>query len=240
MRDAVQPQARPKRSIGRLAIGWGLRAVAAFVAVTAAWVALYAVVAPPGTLLMAREASRLGAIEQVWRPLDPSVEHIARAVVAAEDARFCSHGGVDVDAILTALTEHQDGRRLRGASTISQQVAKNAFLWPDRSYLRKALEFWFTALVETTWSKRRIVEVYLNVAELGPGVFGVEAASRRYFGGPADRISEAQAAALAAVLPNPRRRNPAALSADLQVRADQIENGANDIAVTGAATCFGG
>ena len=131
-----------------------------------------------------------------WAPL---------AVVAAEDQRFAEHRGFDLESIQNALDEHERGRRLRGASTISQQVAKNLFLWSGRSYVRKGLETYFTALIEVLWSKRRILEVYLNIVELGDGVFGVEAASQRFFRKPASRLRPEDAALLAAVLPNPHR-----------------------------------
>jgi monofunctional glycosyltransferase len=129
----------------------------------------------------------------------------ARAVIAAEDQRFFEHHGIDFQSIERALDEHESGDDLRGASTITQQVAKNVFLWPGRSFVRKALEAYFALLIEALLPKQRILEVYLNVAELGPGVFGVEAAARRYFGTSAARLTETQAALLAAVLPNPRR-----------------------------------
>jgi monofunctional glycosyltransferase len=131
-----------------------------------------------------------------WAPL---------AVIAAEDQHFAEHHGFDVDSIQSALAEHERGARLRGASTISQQTAKNLFLWSGRSYLRKGLESYFTALIELLWPKRRILEVYLNIVELGDGVFGIEAASQRYFHKPASRLLPEEAALLAAVLPNPRR-----------------------------------
>jgi monofunctional glycosyltransferase len=128
-----------------------------------------------------------------------------RAVIAAEDQRFLEHNGFDVVYISQAIADYRQGARLRGASTISQQVAKNLFLWSDRSYVRKALEGYFTLLIEICWQKERIVEVYLNIAELGPGVFGVGAASESYFGKSAAELTAAEAALLAAVLPNPRR-----------------------------------
>jgi monofunctional biosynthetic peptidoglycan transglycosylase len=129
----------------------------------------------------------------------------AIAVVASEDQKFADHHGFDVGAIQNAIDEHEKGARLRGASTISQQVAKNLFLWSGRGYVRKGLEAYFTTLLELTWSKRRILEVYLNIVELGDGVFGVEAASQRYFHKPASRLRPEDAALLAAVLPNPLR-----------------------------------
>jgi monofunctional glycosyltransferase len=140
-----------------------------------------------------------------WKKIAPSAP---LAVIASEDQHFAEHHGFDVDSIETALNEHEKGRRLRGASTISQQVAKNLFLWPGRSFVRKGLEAYFTVLLETFWPKRRILEVYLNIAEMGDGVFGIEAASQRYFHKPASRLTAEEAAAIAAVLPNPHRMHP--------------------------------
>jgi len=144
------------------------------------------------------EWNRFVAVEQIS-------PHLAIAVVAAEDQRFPEHRGFDVDSILDALIDHLRGRRTRGASTISQQVAKNLFLWPERSFVRKGLEAWLTIWIELLWSKERILEVYLNVAEFGPGVFGAGDASDEFFGVRAAELDPTQAALLAAVLPNPRR-----------------------------------
>ena len=135
-----------------------------------------------------------------WNQISPQA---TLAVIAAEDQNFATHHGFDFASIQKALDEHERGRRLRGASTISQQVAKNVFLWSGRSLVRKGLEAYFTVLIELTWSKRRILEVYLNIVELGDGVFGVEAAGRRYFRKPAAQLGAGEAALLAAVLPNP-------------------------------------
>ena len=135
-----------------------------------------------------------------WNRIAPTA---ALAVIAAEDQNFKTHHGFDFESIQKALEEHERGGRLRGASTVSQQVAKNIFLWSGRSFVRKGLEAYFTVLIEFTWSKRRILEVYLNIAELGDGVFGVEAASQRYFRKPALSLTPEEAATLAAVLPNP-------------------------------------
>ena len=131
-----------------------------------------------------------------WAPL---------AAVAAEDQRFAEHRGFDMESIQDALEDAERGRRLRGASTISQQVAKNLFLWSGRSYVRKGLEAYFTTLIEALWPKRRILEVYVNIAEMGDGVYGVEAASQRFFRKPASKLRPEEGALLAAVLPNPRR-----------------------------------
>jgi monofunctional glycosyltransferase len=139
-----------------------------------------------------------------WVDLEHISPNAALAVVAEEDQEFPFHAGFDLRSIREAVRASERGKRLRGASTISQQVAKNLFLWPGRSFVRKGLEAWFTVLLETCWPKERILEVYLNVAEFGPGVYGVEAAARRFFHEPAARLSADEAALLAAVLPNPR------------------------------------
>jgi len=142
---------------------------------------------------------------QDWVPWERISPHAAVAVIAAEDQKFISHAGFDYDAIGKAVTDAQRGRRLRGASTISQQVAKNLFLWPGQSWLRKGLEAWFTVWIELLWPKQRILEVYLNVAQFGRGTWGVEAASWRYFRKPAADLTRTEAALLASVLPSPTR-----------------------------------
>ncbi len=159
---------------------------------------------------------------RTWVPWGRISPDAAIAVVAAEDQRFAEHHGFDFDAIQKAIDAHDHGRRLRGASTISQQVAKNLFLWSGRSFVRKGLEAYFTALIELTWPKRRILEVYLNIVELGEGVFGVEAASQRYFHRSAARLSAEQSALLAAVLPNPLRFRVDRPSAYVQERRGWI------------------
>lgn len=145
------------------------------------------------------------------------------AVVAAEDQTFPQHAGFDFAAIQRARSHNRQQRRTRGASTISQQLAKNLFLWPSRSWLRKGVEAYFTVLIETLWPKRRILEVYLNIAEFGPGIYGVEAASQRFWGKPAAHLTAAEAALLAAVLPAPRRLRAQAPSAYVHTRAQQIQ-----------------
>ena len=167
-------------------------------------------VPPPTTAFMVRSAqARADAPERAgagyrWTAWEDIAPHAALAVIASEDQRFPRHHGFDVDAIQSALEEARRGERLRGASTISQQTAKNLFLWPGRSWVRKGLEAWLTVLVELCWSKQRILEVYLNVAEFGDGLFGITAASERFFGKrPAD-LGPDEAARLAAVLPNPK------------------------------------
>ncbi len=153
-----------------------------------------------------------------WVPLERISPPMALAAVAAEDQKFLAHWGFDLASIRQALKDRADGGRLRGASTISQQVAKNLFLWSGRSWLRKGLEAWFTLLVEALWPKRRILEVYLNIVELGEYTFGAEAASQRFFRKPAQELNRREAALLAAVLPNPRRYRVEAPSAYVRDR----------------------
>ena len=153
--------------------------------------------------------SRPFVLRHEWRDYDAISQQLALAVVAAEDQRFPDHWGFDFRQIRQALDEAQNGGRSRGASTITQQVAKNLFLWNGRSWVRKGGEAWFTVLIEVLWPKQRILEVYLNIAEMGPGVYGAEAAARGFFGKPAVGLSRAEAARIAAVLPNPKRMSVA-------------------------------
>jgi monofunctional biosynthetic peptidoglycan transglycosylase len=181
-------------------VAWAL--LASFLLSTAAVVALR-FVAPPTSAVMLEQPGPLRDIEYSWRDRSEIAASAARAVIASEDQRFIEHHGIDFVSLNRALDEYRSGDHLRGASTITQQVAKNLFLWPGRSFVRKALEAYFALLIEVCWSKQRILEVYLNVAELGPGLFGVEAAAQRYFGTNAGSLGPQQAALLAAVLPNP-------------------------------------
>jgi monofunctional biosynthetic peptidoglycan transglycosylase len=182
----------------------------ALIVISTALIVLFRWVPVPLTAFMARDVVLSAAAGEFryahdWVGWDRISPNAAIAVVAAEDQRFAYHLGFDVPAIEKAWRDAQRGRRQRGASTISQQTAKNLFLWPGQSWLRKGLEAWFTLQIEVIWPKQRILEVYLNSAEFGPGVWGVEAASRKYFRKPAKRLSREQAALLAAVLPNPKR-----------------------------------
>jgi len=192
-----------------------LLALGAFVSV-----AVYAVLPPWGTPLMLVRTLQgdAPAAGRKWVALDEISPALQRAVVASEDQRFCEHWGFDFDQIRRVL--ERDERR--GASTITMQTAKNVFLWPDRSYIRKALEAPYSLLIEALWSKERVLEVYLNVAEWGPGIYGAEAAARAYFGRPAAQLSAQQAALMAATLPNPRERSPARPSGYVTRRAAQI------------------
>lgn len=189
---------------------------------------------PPITYLMVKEYQRLGSVAYQWRDLEDMSFNIPLTVAAAEDANFCSHNGFDFDAIEAALEEGSG----RGASTISQQVAKNVFLWPGRSWWRKGFEAGFTVLIEALWSKRRIMEVYLNVAEMDEGIFGVGIAVPRYFQAKPDNLRLGDAARLAVVLPNPRRRSPRNLSGSLQRRASRIAIGGSTLRAEGRADCF--
>jgi len=220
------------RRLTRRLLRLGFWAAAAAVA----WVALYAVVPPPTTVLIEMERWRLGGVARDWRGLDAISPHLVRAAIAAEDARFCDHWGFDLKAIEAAVAERERGR-VRGASTISQQTAKNAFLWPAPSWTRKGLEAGFTVLIEGLWSKRRVMEVYLNVAEFGPGVFGAEAAARHWFDRKAAELTLAQAARLAALLPSPRTRDAARPSAFVAGRARAIAGGAETIRAEGRDAC---
>jgi monofunctional biosynthetic peptidoglycan transglycosylase len=162
-------------------------------------------------------------LRQQWRDYEQISPQLALAVVASEDQMFPVHWGFDFKQIKVALDEAERGGRRRGASTISQQVAKNLFLWNGRSWVRKGAEAWFTLLIETLWPKQRILEVYLNIAEFGPGIYGAEAASQAFFRKPAARLSRPEAARLAAVLPNPKRLRAAQPGAYVVRRQGQIE-----------------
>ncbi len=165
----------------------------------------------------------LKPVHQEWVSWPHIAPAVRLAVVASEDQKFPDHHGFDFEAIDKALEHNQKHHRLRGASTISQQTAKNLFLWSGRSYVRKGLEAYFTVLLETLWPKRRILEVYLNIAQFGPDVYGVEEAAHRYFGKPAARLDAHEAAVLAAVLPNPEKMHAGSPSGYVQERADDVE-----------------
>lgn len=180
-----------------------LRLACAAAALPFVLLAAYRFIDPPFTPLMAIRWGEGAAIDRRGVPLNDVAPALARNVVAAEDNRFCVHYGVDFSAIQEAIEEHQEGRRLRGASTITMQVARNLFLWPGGGWPRKAVEAAFAVAIDALWPKRRIMEVYLNVAEWGPGVFGAEAAARHHFGKPAAALNAREAGLLAAILPSP-------------------------------------
>ena len=219
----------------RWLVKWSIRTVLGAALLMVLIVALFGVVNPPTTHTIWSEGRRLGApVDQVWVDADRIAPVMFRSAVAAEDANFCLHWGFDVEAIQAAI----EAGGARGASTISQQVVKNVFLWQERSWLRKGLEAVLTPVTEALWSKRRILELYLNVAEFDEGVFGVQAAARHYFGVDARDLSPLQAARLAAVLPSPKTRSASKPSNFVERRARSIRAGAETIDQDGRATCF--
>ena len=180
------------------------RAIVWFVAISLVLVALYRFAPVPVTATMLMDPH---GITKDWVPLSQVDRTMVAAVIAAEDGKFCSHRGFDRQAIEQAIEHNARGGRIRGGSTISQQTAKNVFLWQGGGFVRKGLEAWFTVLIETFWTKRRIMEVYLNVAETGIGTYGVEAGAQRYFNHSAARLSQSEAARMAAALPQPKKRS---------------------------------
>lgn len=227
-------KAPPKPSFGRRLMRWMLRGVSVVFLIAVLLVVLFAFVNPPTNAYILSESRRLGGIEQRWTPLENIAPVMARSAVAAEDANFCEHWGFDMKAIRRAIEEGSS----RGASTISQQTVKNVYLWHGRSWVRKAMEALMTPLVEAIWTKRRIVEVYLNIAEFDEGVFGVGAASRHYFGVAPSELSATQAARLAAILPSPKKRSASRPSNFVRKRTRQIISGAATIRADGRAACF--
>jgi len=203
-----------------------------------ALVTLYRFVPPPVTLLMIQRSLEGKGLDRTWRPLDEMSPTLIRSVIAAEDAGFCSHHGFEFEAMQAAWAHNETSDRVRGGSTISQQTAKNVFLWPQRSYLRKGLEAGFTVLIEVGWGKRRILEVYLNTIEWGPGVYGAEAAARRNFGVGADRLTPAQAARLAAILPSPLKWRAAKPGPYVKRRSGRIGAAAGTVRRDGLADCI--
>ena len=174
-----------------------------FVLITLAWVGIYAIVPPPVTATMIMDEN---GITKDWTSFSDISPNMVRAVIAAEDGKFCSHDGFDTEAIQKAIERNAQGGRIRGGSTISQQTAKNAFLWQGGGFFRKGLEAYFTFLIETIWSKKRIMEVYLNLAETGIGTYGVQAGAQRYFKKDAKDLTRIEAARMAAALPLPKKR----------------------------------
>ncbi len=185
-----------------------------FILVSVLWVLAYRFINPPITLLMVqrnweRKANdKKGKIEKKWVKFEEISDNMKRAAVAAEDQLFLQHIGFDIKAIEKAYASNAKGKKVKGGSTISQQTAKNVFLWPGRSYIRKGFEAYFTLLIELLWSKERILEVYLNVIEMGDGIYGAEAAAQAYYGKSCRKLSRAEASLIAACFPNPLRWTP--------------------------------
>ncbi len=232
-----------RRSLpARLAI-LAARIVGGLAAFSVLWVIVYRFVPVPFTWPMARDAISGRHVERTWVPLSRIAPAVPRAAIGAEDARFCEHNGFDFEAMEAAAARNakakaKGGKKLRGGSTISQQTAKNAFLWPGRSYIRKGLEAWFTVLIEAVWGKPRIMEVYLNIAEMGPGIYGVEAAARHYFGVGAADLTPQQASRIAAILPQPIKRDAAAPGRFVKRYAKRIERRARVVKNEGIDGCL--
>ena len=200
-------------------------------------VVLYRFIPPPVTPLMVIRAVEGRGLDHRWRSINDVAPALPRALIAAEDARFCEHHGFDFDALQKAYANNEAGKKIRGGSTISQQAAKNVFLWPGRSYVRKGLEAWFTVLIETIWGKKRIMEVYLNSIEYGPGIYGAESASRRYFGVGADKLTQAQASRLAAILPSPLKWKVVKPGKYVAKRSKKIGKASGTVRRDGLADC---
>jgi monofunctional biosynthetic peptidoglycan transglycosylase len=200
-------------------------------------VAVYRFVPPPMTFLMVQRMVEGRGFDRRWVPLQSISPTLVRAVIAAEDARFCEHHGFDMTAIQKALRANERGRKLRGGSTISQQTAKNVFLWPNRDWVRKGFEAWFTVLIELIWGKERIMEVYLNSIEWGPGIYGAEAAAQHNFHTSAARLSSAQAARLAAIVPKPLAWKAARPGPYIKRRSGSISRNAGVVRRGGLAAC---
>jgi monofunctional biosynthetic peptidoglycan transglycosylase len=201
-----------------------MRLLFGFVILSVSSTLLFRFIPPPITPLMVIRAAqgiaegKRSTLLYNWQPLENISPAMVRAVIAAEDQKFPRHFGFDFDAMTKAYAHNRDGGRQRGGSTISQQTAKNIFLWPGGSYLRKGIEAYFTVLLELLWDKERIIETYLNVAEFGPGIYGVESAARRYYHTSAKNLNTRQATMLAAILPSPLRLSPTRPTAYLAQR----------------------
>lgn len=211
-----------------------------FFGISIGLVILYRFVPVPVTPLMviriaeqAFDSKKEMRLYKDWVSIEKMSRHAPQAVVAAEDQKFMDHRGFDFEAMEKAWENNKKGKRIKGASTITQQTVKNVFLWPSRSYVRKGLEAYFTVLVELLWSKERILEVYLNVIEMGEGVYGIEAAAQTYFNKSASKLSQSQAALIAAVLPNPRRWSPARPTGYIRGRQAWIMRQMNNLAPLG-------
>ena len=197
---------KARRRLSRRILGWVIKGVLGFLVGSVLLVLVFRFVPPPITFTMLGDMIGGTGVTKQWRPLSEIDPNMARAAIAGEDARFCTHHGFDFTAIANAAYRNSKGGHIRGGSTISQQTAKNVFLVQGGGYARKALEAYFTALIETLWGKRRIMEMYLNVAETGIGTYGVEAGSIRYFGHSANSLSPSEAGRIAAILPLPKKR----------------------------------
>ncbi|MFZ4863623.1 monofunctional biosynthetic peptidoglycan transglycosylase [Sphingobacterium sp. Mn56C] len=227
-RGNIKKKNTPVRNWKNQVKKWSIRVVGGFLVLTLLWVLALKFINPPITLLMItrgfewKAADKGFKIEKKWLNYEDISTNLKKAALAGEDAHFMTHNGFDTDAILKAMQKNQAGKTLRGGSTISQQVAKNVFLWPNRSWLRKGLETYFTFLIEIFWSKKRILEVYLNVIEMGQGIYGAEAAAQYYFNKSAISLSKKEASLIIAILPNPRKWDARRPSIYVNSRANSI------------------
>ena len=224
---------RPRRRLLRFA----LRMVLIALVLPVPFILAYRFVPPPITPLMLIRAASGAPLDKHWLPLERIAAALPRAVIASEDEKFCSHHGFDWVAFSNAYRDWRAGREPKGASTITMQVAKNLFLWPGRSVIRKGIEAYLTVLIELLWDKHRIMEVYLNVIEWGDGIYGADAAAHRYFNKPASALTAQEAALLAAVLPNPREWSPARPTQYISERAAAIREDMPAMAVPSANGC---
>ena len=231
--EAPARLARVRQSLSVLR-RWVLRAIFACAVIFACWGLAYRWLNPPITLYMMQESWRLDGIQYDWVDIEDVAPIMMRALVASEDANFCAHWGIDSAALRQAL---RDGA-MRGGSTISQQTVKNAFLWQGRSWVRKAIEALMTPYAEMVWNKKRLLEIYINVAEFDTGVFGIQAAARHHFGVDSAQLNRVQAGRLAVVLPDPKGRSATKPGARLKKHAASVIAGSDMIAADGRAACF--
>jgi monofunctional glycosyltransferase len=227
-----------RRSSPRRLLGWLVRTLIAFVLLSLAMVLVYRFVNPPITLTELNDVAHGYPIHKQWISLARMDPDMPRAAIAAEDGNFCRHHGFDFNAMEKAFAANEAGRKLRGGSTISQQTAKNVFLWQGRSYVRKGLEAWFTMLIEQVWGKKRIMEVYLNVAETGIQTYGVDAGAMRYFHHDATHLSQTEAARLMAVFPLPSERPAIDPSGAVRRYGDRIARRIGGVTRAGYADCL--
>jgi monofunctional biosynthetic peptidoglycan transglycosylase len=222
----------------RRILRWIVRIVLGFFLVSILLVVLYRFVPPPITLTMIGDMIGGRSVHKDWMPLSRMDPDMARAAIAAEDGNFCTHHGFDFTAIEKAMAGNLEGRKYRGGSTISQQTAKNVFLWQGRNWARKGLEAYFTGLIELVWGKKRIMEVYLNVAETGIGTYGANAGAMRYFDHDASRLSPSEAARIAAVLPLPKARDAVTPSGQVRRYGNRIARRIGPVSRGGYAACL--
>jgi len=234
------PRYKKQRSggsaLGRI-VGFLFRLMLAFIVISLLWVLAYRFINPPITATMLGDVFAGRGATRDWMSIDEIDRDMVRAAIAAEDSKFCSHDGFDLQAIEAAAKRNASGGRIRGGSTISQQTAKNAFLWQGGGYFRKGLEAWFTVLTEAMWPKRRIMEVYLNLAETGIGTYGVNAGSQRYFDHDASAMSSLEAARIAAVLPLPKERGAVAPKGFTRRYGNTISSRIGSVARDGLDAC---